>query len=303
MKDNENIIEAIRIVTTELKNTKKNIFKKILISFSIFSIIIFGIFFNIYLKYGIKSVHIYIIVLSLLLPVAVFMIIYNMNFAINSYQLYLKKFKEIFIDSVLLSIDKSFTYSIYAPSTEFYDDIGIIHYDAVLKREDFVTGIYKNINFKFCEICGDIQNNGIRSHLLICDFYKKFNDKIVIIPKEFVDSFKGSEKFENVEFNKKFHILAENKIEARYILTPSLIEKLNNLQDGKRNLHISSVFENDKFYLFLENDKNLFEPIEKFKPPTIELAEHFKKEFLEILSVIDELNLTLNIYPKTILKS
>jgi len=51
-----------------------------------------------------------------------------------------------------------------------------------------------------------------------------------------------------------------------------------------------------KFYLFLNGAKNRFETTLFSPPPSLEDAALIKKEISELLSIIDELNLGLDIF-------
>ena len=56
------------------------------------------------------------------------------------------------------------------------------------------------------------------------------------------------------------------------------------------------AFMNDKFYLFLNGAKNKFETTLFSPPPSLKDAAQIKKEISELLPIIDELNLSLDIF-------
>ena len=59
---------------------------------------------------------------------------------------------------------------------------------------------------------------------------------------------------------------------------------------------MSAAFMDDKFYLFLNGAKNKFETTPFLLPPSLEDVARIKKEISELLSIIDELNLNLDIF-------
>ena len=62
------------------------------------------------------------------------------------------------------------------------------------------------------------------------------------------------------------------------------------------DMGVSVAFMDDKFYLFLNGAKNRFETTLFSLPPSLEDAARIKKEISELLLIIDELNLSLDIF-------
>jgi len=58
-------------------------------------------------------------------------------------------------------------------------------------------------------------------------------------------------KSEDVEFNEKYNIYSDNQIEARYVLTPSFMEKLKKIQSVFLVTGVDFAFKNEYVYLFL----------------------------------------------------
>lgn len=234
-------------------------------------------------------------------------------------------YKNHFIKELVSFINNDFIYSSY--KAPFCIDFNAIGPYSNMFREDFIGGKYKGINFVMCELIKKKEDLYLKSDILktiliakklfdlalnipetaevlICDFYKNINCDIAIVSKEFGKPLGSKvEILDNINFNKEFNVFSDDEIMARYFLVPNLMEKLYELKkSGKYGLVNAGIIKN-QFFLFLGTNKNKFETSLLFDTPTIELAEHYKAEILEILSVIDELNLTLNIYPKTVLKN
>lgn len=91
---------------------------------------------------------------------------------------------------------------------------------------------------------------------------------------------------ENIEFNEKFKIRTDNQVEARYILTPNMMEKLLILKNKIKNVKI--VFIDNCVYIGAEKI-NMFE-LDKYKDGDIvSVFENLYDEIEVILGIVDEL--------------
>ena len=129
--------------------------------------------------------------------------------------------------------------------------------------------------------------------VLVCEFYKKFSGQTIVASRTLNTRFLGEkEQMDDMFFSKEFRVFADDKVEARYLLTPVFMERLRELKEifaGK--MGVSAAFMDNKFYLFLNGAKNKFETTLFSLPPSLEDAAGIKKEISELLSIIDELNL------------
>ena len=102
-------------------------------------------------------------------------------------------------------------------------------------------------------------------------------------------------------FNDEFRVFTVDKVEARYLLTPVFMKRLRELKEKfAGEMGASAVFMDDKFYLFLNGVENRFETTIFSLPPSLEDAAQIKKEISELLSIIDELNLSLDIFKQEV---
>ena len=69
---------------------------------------------------------------------------------------------------------------------------------------------------------------------------------------------------EDTEFNKEFTVYSDNQVEARYLITPSFMERIKNLQLNFMVGTIDFAFKDKYLYLFLGNMTTL-ETLESFK--------------------------------------
>ena len=98
-------------------------------------------------------------------------------------------------------------------------------------------------------------------------------------------------KFENVilediNFNKKFKVKTNNQVEARYILTPNMMEKILLLESRIKNIKI--VFADKNLYVGSEK-VNLFE-LDKYRNDDVaSIFDNLYDEIELILGIVDEL--------------
>lgn len=143
------------------------------------------------------------------------------------------------------------------------------------------------------------------------DFNKNFHGRTVIVPDtaerllghmgrslQEMDKSRGQlVKLEDREFEKLFAVYGTDQVEARYILSTSLMERLVKFRKrADRELWVGFV--DDKIYIAVKFDEDLFEPrlfktMLAFEP----IQEYF--EILQLmLSIVEELNLNLRIWGK-----
>ncbi len=108
-------------------------------------------------------------------------------------------------------------------------------------------------------------------------------------------------KMEDPEFEKQFKVFSTDQIEARYILTPSLIRRIVNFR-AKTKSPIRLSFIASRVFVAIPTQHNHFEPPSLFAPTnklleSETLAQYFE-EIKFALAVVDELNLNTRIWTK-----
>lgn len=151
--------------------------------------------------------------------------------------------------------------------------------------QDLVNGTADKTSFWFAEVHAEYKTetrtkNGTRTEwhtifkgiIFVADFNKNFNVSTVVRPKGIGDaisswfsknvfSFGNSElvTLENNVFDDIFATYSKNQIEARYILTPAMMERILDL-NKKSDDTISISFINSKMYIAFPLSHNYFEP-------------------------------------------
>lgn len=183
-----------------------------------------------------------------------------------------------------------------------------------VKSEDFFSGIIGQTRIDFAEVnCtyrfGKSESTIFKGLFFIVDFNKKFKGETFIIP-DFAQKLMGGigQKFqemnssrgeliklEDPEFEKQFVVYGSDQVEARYILSPSLMQKITEYRKkADRKVRISFV--NETMFVAIPFYKNLFEPsvmttLLDFEP----IREYFEHLQLAI-GIVEDLNLNVQIW-------
>jgi tetratricopeptide (TPR) repeat protein len=161
-----------------------------------------------------------------------------------------------------------------------------------------------------------IHDQVVRQHVFkglffVGDFNKHFQGQTIVVP-DHTERYLGTlaqdlqalnqqrgqlVKLEDPAFEKLFAVYGTDQIEARYILSPSLMQRLVDFtQKAQRETFISFI--NDKIYIAIKYDEDLFEP--KLFKNMVDFApvrEYFETLQL-MMGIIEELNLNRRIWTK-----
>lgn len=135
--------------------------------------------------------------------------------------------------------------------------------------------------------------------LLTADFNKHFQKCTIVKESSFWDFFSsGNITLENTEFMKQFSVYTEDSLEARYILTPSFMERilvLNKKWGGQLGFSFSGSF----LTIAIPSHKNFFELDLSAQP--IHVTEYWKRDWhflLDLISIVEDLDLNTRIWTK-----
>lgn len=99
-------------------------------------------------------------------------------------------------------------------------------------------------------------------------------------------------KLEDVSFDKRFNVYTTDQVEARYILTPTFMEKLKSLETAFGAKNIKCSFFDDQTMFAIPCKKDLFELGSLFKPLNSNKSiENFYNELHSIQQMIDHFKL------------
>jgi len=302
-----------------LESTRKGIFRRYLLSFALVVALGAGNFFLISANPPEA-----LIIASVLISVA--LLIYFIYQTSKQKKKYREKFKSDVVAEVVRLINPDWKYLYdYCMSQESYQQSGLFphHYDRY-NGDDFVTGQIDQTDFQFSELHtqykqvtygskGQRQENWItifRGLFIHADFNKNFAGSTFVLPDtaerllgalgQSLQKFSSRGdlvKLENPEFEKLFVVYSSDQVEARYILTPSMMEAMVNLYrrfDGE----IYFSFVGSRVYFANSFNVALFEPnIFRSGVNYSDVKEMF--DLFGMTSVlIQELNLNTRIWTK-----
>ncbi|WP_285059696.1 DUF3137 domain-containing protein [Pedobacter ginsengisoli] len=266
----------------ELEVQRKNVSAQRLKSYSFIGggILLIGIgviLSNLVLVFGISGA-------ALLIAGIVFLSKASKNF--NDYR---HGFKQKVITSALKSVDQSleFDYENGLSEQDFVSSQLFKQQPDRYSSQDQIFGSAGKTRFSFSEVHAEYKTetrtkNGKQEHwhtilngIVFCaDFNKHFNGITVVRPKDFGNAigawfsdklsiFSSSDrelvKLENPDFEELFVTYSTDQVEARYILTPGMMERLCQLED-KCKYTISVSFIDTQMFIAFPLDKNYFEP-------------------------------------------
>jgi len=199
---------------------------------------------------------------------------------------YVSEFKAKIIRPLIKSIDRSFKYlpDHYLSEDDFVDSQIFPRRPDRSNGNDYISGRVDGVKIEFSDYHAEIRSkssdNGnsystmFQGLFMVSEFNKEFKGTTIVLPdtaqKVFGDlvggwlQSKSSSMYELVKmddpsFEKKFVVYATDQIEARYILTHSLMQRILKLKNKTGSpLYVS--FTNNKLYLAIEYNKDLFEP-------------------------------------------
>ena len=136
-----------------------------------------------------------------------------------------------------------------------------------------------------------------RGFIFVADFHKNFSGH-TIVKRNSILKFGGNRvKMESPEFEKNFDVFSSDEIEARYLITPSMMERIIDL-DAKFNRSVQMSFINSFVIITINESQNHFET--KLWT-SIGEDNTLRREYATIsalISIVEDLNLNTRIWTK-----
>lgn len=186
--------------------------------------------------------------------------------------------------------------------------------------DDYVSGKIDKTQFWFSEVKAEYKTTTSKGQtqwhtifkglFFVADFNKHFEGSTVVLPnrhgrsalarilqKVNLSRREKLVKLEDPEFNKYFVVYADDQIESRYVLSPSLMQRLIDFRKKNGNpLHISFV--SSFLFLAIGYTKDLFEP-SYFKSLTrFETVKPYFEDISLAVGIVEDLNLNTRIWTK-----
>jgi len=226
---------------------------------------------------------------------------------------FISHYKQEVIYQIVKGIDPALNYFPGQRVPEEYYDKSDIYpegYDVYL-GDDYVEGKMGRtiIMFSELEVCrtkGDDMCVLFKGIFFVADFNKNFLGRTYVwdrgerpITSINKDNFPFSVNIDKVllespHFNDKFIVYSNDQVEARYILSPTLMERMLKLSDHW-NKNISFSFVNSNINIAIPFNEDLFEPDIR-DPASKESLEAYYNLLTMSIGIVEELNLNLRIW-------
>lgn len=179
--------------------------------------------------------------------------------------------------------------------------------------EDLITGLSGETHFSFSEVHAEEKRTStsskgrttthwvdiFRGFLFVADFNKDFRGRTVLTRDSlFHFSTRGERaRLEDPDFEKRFDVFTTDQIEARYILSPSLMKRITELDEALGG-RITLSFYNSSLVVAIPDYSNHFEAS---LWRTLLNKPYFEREcdlIVQLVGIVDDLNLNLRIWTK-----
>ena len=145
---------------------------------------------------------------------------------------------------------------------------------------------------------------------MIVEFNKAFRSNVQIVQKGFCNTtrkrtFEMSDsvfelvEMESADFNSRFQVYAKNEHEAFYLITPQLMERLQQLADRKSG-KMFLCFVKNQLHIAIQSNEDSLEAPSIFKPLDEEKTTQKLREEIEVITqFIDELSLDNDLFKQS----
>ena len=239
---------------------------------------------------------------------------------------YRQEYKKRIIARIANFVDEGLTYTPGStiPKSEFVKSAIFQLSCDKYQGEDHFRGRLGKTDIEFSEVVAKHRNKSgggsnkkdsysiiFRGLFIIADFNKNFKTHTVVLPDTAERLFgKFGQKLQSLsltrgklirledpEFEKEFCVYGDDQVEARYILTPSLMERILTFK-RKWNTTVYLSFLDSKVYIAIRMFKNLFEA-RLFKSVVDYDFMEDNLRFLTLLTeIVEDLNLNTRIWTK-----
>ena len=239
---------------------------------------------------------------------------------------YRTKFKQNVVGEIVKQIDPEWNYEPnYYMSQDDYLASGLFleHADRY-RGDDMVYGVVDKTDFRMSELHTEYKTvthdkdgkrketwhtifKGLFAH---ADFNKELKARTFVLPDTAERLFgkwgqklqKGDVrgdlvKLENPEFEKLFVVYGSDQIEARYILTPGMMEAMVDIRKRyNRDMYFSFI--GSRVYVAVSFSKDLFEPRIMRSGVRFDDVKQMYQQFSLVTAIINEMNLNTRIWTK-----
>ncbi len=190
-----------------------------------------------------------------------------------------KEMKDLYKDAFVREpLNNNFDNVLYEPNNGFFEEnvrnFGICRMGNRFWSEDYIRAMYAGVEFEVAEVnVRDVDNSGDSSHsttyfegrMMVFNFPNKLVSTVSVFSKKFKyraisrnEEKENRVEFEDVQFNKDFDVFSPSQMDAFYLITPHMMERLQVLA-GKYESIAMNVVGNRVMLAFNEPGKNVFD--------------------------------------------
>lgn len=246
------------------------------------------------------------------------------HFLRKNHRKYIAEFKQKIISEIVHFVDPSLTYKPQDafPFSEFVASKIFLRRPDRYIGDDLIFGRLGATDIAFSEVhalykteSGDDDKDKwsklFDGLFFKADFHKNFNGEYFIMPDFAERTFGRFGKFmqkmnksrgqlvslEDPEFEKEFAVYGSDQVEARYILSSSMMSRLLDYK-RKTNKAIMISFVRSSIYIALPSNRYLFEPRILLSVVNRDKTIEYFNDMSMALSIVEELNLNTRIWGK-----
>lgn len=272
------------------------------------------------LALGLATMIPFMVVIFLFLSLLLYFAFFGFNRSRPDFK---SEYKRIVITRLIRFIDPGLQYSPhqFIPQTTYDFSRIFLNNPDIYSGEDLIEGNIGKTQVHFSELHTQdrrTDNRGrtyyvtiFRGIFFIADFNKNFQGQTYVL-SDFSERFLGffGRAFQNMHFGrpapvrledpvfeKFFAVYSTDEVEARYILTPSFMQRIVEFRK-KAEAPVQFSFIESNIYIAVPMRKNLFEPRLMATVLNFGEVEEYYRQILFCTSVIDELNLNTRIWSK-----
>jgi len=189
------------------------------------------------------------------------------------------------------------------------------------RGEDLVSGEIEQTGFSFSEVHSQVYREDSKGRKQLqtqfkglffkADLNKITKHQTVIVP-DIAERFLGNMgqqlqklnfsrdelvQMENVDFEKLFAVYASDQVEARYVLSPKLMERIVTYAE-LHEIKPSMSFKNSSVYVAIPIGKEFFEPRIFRTIINKEVTQEYHDDMMLAISLVEELDLNTRIWSK-----
>lgn len=192
-----------------------------------------------------------------------------------------------------------------------FNDIGLLPGHHQRKLEDNISGRHDGIDFSLCEAVLKRRQRSSRGNTTYVEVYhgvlfqftfaKRFSGRTLVSRDsgKIGNFFKGIGKQERIKledprFEKLFEVYSSDQVEARYLLTPTFMERILDLAESFGQKSVELAFVDDHLLVSIRVTSDQFEGGGMFKSmDDKKRVETLIEELCNIYDIIDTLKLTI----------